>query len=150
MPKSKPDRPPEAKSTLRMKKRLAPLLRQWYGEREGAGELVKHLPRPQPVSEILDRVAKKKVPPAFYAFSAVQAQWERIAGSVAARHTRPLSLADGILMVEIAHPAYLAAVNNPTVKRAILDGISAATGMAICSEIRFVPRGRTAAPFRRA
>lgn len=144
----KTSRPPEAKATLGMKKRFAPLLHLWYGRDEGAGELMKHLPKPYPVSELLDRVAEKRLPPSLYAFSIVESQWSDIAGAVAAKHAKPLSLSDGRLLVEIAHPAYLAAVDSPRVKNAILAEIAALVGENVCKEIRFVPRGRTPNAFR--
>ena len=48
-------RPPEGTATGRARRKMDPILREWYGE-GGDGELMKYLPSSQPVGDVLRRV----------------------------------------------------------------------------------------------
>ena len=134
-------RPPEGTATGRTRKRLAPMLDEWYGENADS-ELMKHLPTAQPVGDVLRRVMQKNLPRGLADFQTVSARWSEIAGEVAARHTRPLSLTAKTLYVEIEHPAYLASVRTKAVQNAILARIADLIGQDRCSAIVFTPAGR--------
>lgn len=138
MPNEK--RPPEGTATGRARNKMGPILGEWYGD--GDAELMKYLPSSQPVGDVLDRVMKKKLPHGAVDFQAVSGRWTEIAGEVAARHTKPLSLANRTLFVEVEHPAYLTSVRTKAVQAAILARIAELIGPGKCTALTFTPAGR--------
>jgi len=134
-------RPPEGTATGRTRKRLGAMMDEWYGDNGGA-ELMKHLPSAQPVGDVLGRVLRKSLPRGMADFRTVSERWSEIAGEVAARHTRPLSLTAKTLYVEIEHPAYLTSVRTRSVQEAILARIADLIGAGQCTTLVFTPAGR--------
>ena len=113
----------------------------WYGE-DSPAELMKHLPEAQHVGDVLGRVLRKNLPRGLADFQTVSERWSEIAGEVAARHTRPLSLTAKTLYIEIEHPAYLTSVRTKTVQEAILSRIADLIGRGQCTTLVFTPAGR--------
>ncbi len=135
-------RPPEGTATGRVRKKMDPILREWYGEDGSDGELMKHLPSTQPVGDVLQRVMRKKLPHGTADFLTILEHWTDIAGAVAAKHTTPLSLSNKTLFIEVEHPAYLASVRTKAVQAAILGRIAELIGADKCATLTFTPAGR--------
>ena len=135
-------RPPEGTATGRARKKMDPVLREWYGEGGSDGELMKYLPSSQPVGEVLQRVMRKKLPHGVADFRTVADRWADIAGAVASKHATPLSISNKTLFIEVEHPAYLAAVRAKAVQTAILDRIAELIGADKCTALTFTPKGR--------
>ena len=140
MPNEK--RPPEGIATGRARKKMDPILREWYGESGSDGELMKYLPGTQPVGNVLQRVMRKKLPNGVADFRTIAARWSEIAGAVAAKHTTPLSITNKTLFIEVEHPAYLASVRTKTVQAAILARIIELIGADKCTALTCVPARR--------
>ncbi|GEM_PF-745059 len=136
--------PPEGNSTNFTRMKLASMMKEWYGEDAGRGEMLKHLPQFQSIGDVMSRVTGKTLPKSVWFFSQIAASWSTIAGSVAEKHTIPVSLFEKTLLVEIAHPAYLMALNTPRVKNAILARVADLIGEGHCTSVQFVPCGRKA------
>ncbi len=134
-------RPPEGNATGRARKKMDSILREWYGE-GGEGELMKYLPKVQPVGDVLHRVMRKKLPHGIADFRTISARWRDIAGEVAAKHTTPLSFSNKTLFIEVEHPAYLASVRTKAVQSAILARIAELIGADKCTTLTFTPAGR--------
>ena len=135
-------RPPEGTATGRARKKMAPILREWYGEGGSDGEIMKYLPGTQPVGDVLQRVMRKKLPHGVADFRTVADHWQEIAGAVASKHTTPLSITNKTLFIEVEHPAYLASVRTKTVQTAILARIAELIGADKCTALTFTPAGR--------
>ena len=142
MPNEK--RPPEGNATGRARRKMDPILREWYGEGGGGsdGELMKYLPSSQPLGDVLQRVMRKKLPQGVADFRTISNRWPDIAGAVAAKHTTPLSFSNKTLFIEVEHPAYLASVRTKTVQAAILARIAELIGPDKCASLTFTPKGR--------
>ena len=140
MPNEK--RPPEGTATCRARKKMDSILREWYGEGDSDGDLMKHLPSSQPVGDVLQRVMRKKLPHGVADFHTISARWTDIAGAVAAKHTTPLSISNKTLFIEVEHPAYLASVHTKAVQTAILARIAELIGADKCTALTFTPAGR--------
>ncbi len=145
MPNEK--RPPEGNATGRARKKMDPILREWYGEGGGGsdGELMKYLPSSQPLGDVLQRVMRKKLPHGVADFRTISDRWTEIAGAVAAKHTAPLSISSKTLYIEVEHPAYLASVRTKAVQSAILARIAELIGADKCTALTFTPKGRRSA-----
>lgn len=135
-------RPPEGTATGRARKKMDPVLREWYGEDGSNGELMKYLPSSQPVGDVLQRVMRKKLPHGVADFRTVADRWADIAGAVASKHATPLSISNKTLFIEVEHPAYLASVRAKAVQTAILDRIAELIGTDKCTALTFTPKGR--------
>ncbi len=72
----------------------------------------------------------------------IRSVWIDIVGRVNARNTSPCFLRDGILYVEISHPAYRMALDTPRVKKLMLEKLAGHFGDELCTQIKFVPAGR--------
>ena len=138
-------RPPEGTATGRARRKMDPILREWYGEGGGDGELMKYLPSSQPVGDVLQRVMQKKLPHGVADFRTVADRWTEIAGAVAAKHTTPLSISNKTLFIEVEHPAYLTSVRTKAVQAAILTRIAELIGADKCTALTFTPKGRRSA-----
>ena len=134
-------RPPEGTATGRARKKMDPVLREWYGEDGSNGELMKYLPSSQPVGDVLQRVMRKKLPHGVADFRTVADRWADIAGAVASKHATPLSISNKTLFIEVEHPAYLASVRAKAVQTAILDRIAELIGTDKCTALTFTPKG---------
>ena len=140
MPKSE-FKPHEGKGTSRTRRKLSGDLQEWYGASEAADAMIKYLPEPRPISDVLSGVMRKRVPRSRLVIFDIRFQWSRIAGDVAAKRTFPLRYQDGILDVEVSHPAYRAALTSRTIREAILAKVRSVSGAEDCRELRFVPAG---------
>ena len=140
--KSLPCRAPEGLATARVRRRIEPLMRDWYGDgAEAEGASMDFLPRTQNISDVMNRVSKKLFPAYLMNLQRVQREWASIAGERAAAFSCPSFLADGVLNIEVSHPAYRSALESASVRAAILSKVCAICGDSV-RELRFIPGGR--------
>lgn len=118
------------------------LRRDWYGMERGRSEIAARQPAPVPIAEALDQVVRSILPKSMVILGKVCSAWPEIAGAENARRTEPLFLKDGILFVEISHPAYRMALDTPRVRKLLLERLQERFGASFCSGLRFVPAGR--------
>ena len=121
------------------------LRRDWYGMERARYEIAARQPQPLPIAEALDRVVPSILPKSMVSLGKIRSAWPEIAGLENARRTVPSFLKDGVLFVEISHPAYRMALDTPRVKQLFLRKLQERFGNKICSELKFVPAGRRAA-----
>jgi len=145
MPEDETKKTPEGLAVARTRKKIAPLLREWYGD-DAPGAMIKFLPQPADVGSVLERFMKRRIPKAGRVVFAIRTKWTDIAGAVTAKRTRPFCYRDGILDIEVAHPAFLAPLRSKTIRDAILARVRAVPGAEQCRELRFIPSGRLASP----
>ncbi len=132
----------EGRATARIRKKVSSLLSEWYDPEEASGAMIKYLPQPRTLDDALHAVVKRKIPEYRLVVFELQDRWQEIAGEVAAKHTLPVCLRDGILEIEVAHPAYRTALSSRTLKEAVLTKIRAVTGEDKCKDFRLIPAGR--------
>ena len=119
------------------------ILRQWYGKDQGEAEMLRYTPETRPISDPLDNVMKKLVPPWEWKISQIRENWQDIAGADNARRCRPAFLNNGIFYIEVSHPAYRIALETPKIKKQLLERIQAVTGPELCQSLKFIAGGRT-------
>jgi predicted nucleic acid-binding Zn ribbon protein len=61
---------------------------------------------PRPVKDSLEHMARRLGAPTASSLGAVFSRWEEAVGPSVAAHTRPLSLADGVLVVAVDQPGW--------------------------------------------
>ena len=120
------------------------LRRDWYGMERARYEIAARQPRPVPIGEALDRALPSILPKTMLLLGKIRSAWPEIAGPENARRTEPAFLKDGILFVEISHPAYRMALDTPRVKQLLLRKLQERFGKTACSDLKFVPGGRRA------
>ena len=89
-------------------------------------EIAARQPQPLPIAEALDRVVPSILPKSVVSLGKIRAAWPEIAGMENARRTTPSFLKEGVLFVEISHPAYRMALDHPEAvnKLVLLDIVS--------------------------
>ena len=100
------------------------------------------------ISEVLDKVAARVIPPWELKVTQVNDSRLEIAGPENARRCRPAHLNDGVLYIEVFHPAYRMALETPAIKQNLLKRIQEITGVELCQSIKFIAGGRTPMPRR--
>lgn len=118
------------------------LRRDWYGVERGRSEIAARQTAPVPISDALDNAVRTILPRSVIQLGKIRSVWNDIVGKVNARNTSPCFLRDGILYVEISHPAYRMALDTPRVKKLMLEKLAGHFGDELCTQIKFVPAGR--------
>lgn len=124
----------------RQRKKYSDLYAEWYGE-DASSVIAGHLPKPKKIADILDSVTKKMIPPWQRDLELVTVKWQEIVGEVSARRLVPVRIENGVLFLELQHPAYRMAFDNPKMKNAVIGKVNDIVGSEICREIRFVAGG---------
>ena len=121
------------------KKDLNELREAWYGPERALDERIASNPQPHPFSEAVDKYMKGLVSEGALQLDRTIAEWEKIVGPQNVKLCRPVFFRDGVLKIEVNHPAYRLALDTPKIKQAISARL-AGLGIA-CASIRFVPPG---------
>lgn len=118
------------------------VLKDWYGVERARTEMAGYCPESQPISDLLDEVMRKALPPEELVMFKVKEHWLEIAGAELARICLPIGIKDeGVMEVTVSHPAWLRELRGP-VKQALIDNVNRYCGEGFCRDIRFVPSGR--------
>lgn len=135
---------PKEQQTLcfdrRKRKKYGALLDEWYGS-DAQGAMVKHLPKPENLSDVLSGLTKKLVPPWVRAMELVAANWQEIVGDAGAKRLTPLRFDGTTLLLELKHPAYRMAFDTPAVRDAMIRKINEVAQSEICKAVKFVAPG---------
>ncbi len=118
------------------------MLRDWYGRDRAQSEIAAKQARPKPISDALDNALKTILPPSKLAITRIRGRWIDIAGKVNAKHCIPSFIREGILHIEISHPAFRMAIDTPKMRELFLSRIHNEFGNEICSGLKFIPAGR--------
>ena len=121
------------------KKDLNDLREDWYGSERALDERIASNPQLHPLSEVLDKYMKGLVSEGALLFDRIAAEWKEIIGTQYAGLCRPVFFRDGVLKIEVNHPAYRLALDTPKMKQAIAARLSALD--ISCTAIQFVPPG---------
>ena len=119
------------------------ILRNWYGKDQGEAEMLRYTPETRPISDPLDKVMGKLIPPWEMKISRIKNDWAMIAGAENARRCQPAFLNNGIFYIEVSHPAYRIALETPRIKKQLLERIQEIIGNELCREIKFIAGGRS-------
>ena len=118
------------------------MLRDWYGRDRAQSEFAAKQAPPKALSDALDNALKTMIPQSKLAITQIQGCWLEIAGAVNAKHCTPSFIREGILHIEISHPAFRMAIDTPKIRELLLSRIHQKFGNQICSGLRFIPAGR--------
>lgn len=119
---------------------LESLIRDWYGE-NAPSAVMRHLKKPEKLSDVLQNVTKKLIPPWMRAMETVTGCWEEIVGEAGAKRLTPVRFDGTTLLLELKHPAYRMAFDTPAVKEAMIRKINEVAQTEICKAVRFVAAG---------
>lgn len=114
-------------------------LQDWYGPERALDERISRNPQFHPFSDSLDKFMKGVVSEGAVLLDQITSEWNGIVGAANAKLCRPIFYRDGVLKVEINHPAFKLALDNPKMKTAISNRLNQ-LGIA-CESIQFIPPG---------
>ena len=125
------------------RERLKSMLREWYGERDGALEINAHDKPIRLLNELNEEFLKSAFPPNMQYQIQLSSHWQEIISPQLAKMVSFSSLDDdGTIFLEVRHSAFL---QDELLKTSdlLINRINEKLGAAVCKDVRFVPTGRT-------
>ena len=119
------------------------ILTSWHGEDGAANSLVAFHPQPVAIDSLVDQIVARAVPPWVRKFNEIKLAWVELVGSEIARRCRVSHLNEGVLYLEVFHPAYRMALDAPRIRGMILEKVVKVLGAENCRELKFIPVGRS-------
>lgn len=130
------------------RERLKSMLKEWYGERDGALEINAHDKPICLLNELNEQLLKSVFSDNVNYQIELSSRWKEIVSPQIAAFIDFSSLSeDGILFLEVRHSAFL---QDELLKSSdlIISRINEKLGANVCKEIKFVPSGRNSTAFR--
>lgn len=124
-----------------MESSLESMLQSWLGEEEGKGEFVKFRPEPKELSSLLNRAVSRCIKPWTLKLMELQNSWKEIAGPDIAGKCSVINVDNGIVYIEVRHPAFLGVLNSPRMKKVMLEKIHTVLSPEDAGEIKFIAAG---------
>ena len=87
------------------------MLTEWHGMEEAGNSLVNFHPQPVGIDSLLDKIVARAVPPWERKLNEIKLSWAELAGNETARRCQVSHLNDGVLYIEVFHPAYRMALD---------------------------------------
>lgn len=122
--------------------RMKAMLREWYGERDGALEIAGHDKPVRLLNELNEELLQAALPDNINHQIELSSHWAEIVSPQFAALVNFSSLnEEGILFLEVRHSAFL---QDELLKSSdlLISRINEKIGKNICKEVRFVPSGR--------
>ena len=119
------------------------ILTEWHGDEGAANSLVEFHPQPLPIDSLLDKVVARALPPWERKLNEIRLAWNDVVGIEIARRCRVSHLNEGVLYLEIFHPAYRMALDTPKIRAVILEKAVHVLGAEYCRDVKFIPAGRS-------
>ena len=94
---------------------------------------------PRPIGESLDRLTRSLGGPGAATLSAVFARWDDIVGAQIAAHARPLTLADGTLVIAVDEPIWRTQLAYLEVE--LLSRLDDVVGVGVVTAVQLRVRG---------
>ncbi|MBR2365180.1 MAG: DUF721 domain-containing protein [Lentisphaeria bacterium] len=117
------------------------MLTSWLGEEEGRGEFLRFRPESKEMSSLLERAVSRCIKPWTMKVMKLQESWQEIAGPDIARKCTVVNVENSIVYIEVRHPAFLAVLNSPRMKKVMLEKIHTVLSREDASEIKFLAAG---------
>lgn len=108
------------------------MLTEWHGMEEAGNSLVNFHPQPVGIDSLLDKIVARAVPPWERKLNEIKLSWAELAGNETARRCQVSHLNDGVLYIEVFHPAYRMALDTPKIKSMMLEKVQKLLGAANC------------------
>ena len=124
-----------------MESSLESMLTSWLGEEEGRGEFLRFRPESKEMSSLLERAVSRCIKPWTMKVMKLQESWQEIAGPDIARKCTVVNVENSIVYIEVRHPAFLAVLNSPRMKKVMLEKIHTVLSREDASEIKFLAAG---------
>ncbi len=118
------------------------VLKDWYGSERGRSEMLAYCPDVVGVDGLVDSILGNIVTEDQLNLFKLRDSWEKIAGIQLAKVCNPVSIKDGVIQVEVNHPAWIRELQGPLISKRLIKNINNLFGENYCTGFRFVPAGR--------
>lgn len=121
--------------------KIGVILKEWYGEENGERELISYLPKPIPIKDVVQNLINNVFNPSDYKLTELKKDWESIVGAHVAKISRPTSIKNKILTIEVESSSWLMELKNFHFKL-MENKIKTFCGENFCSKIVLMLKGR--------
>jgi len=118
------------------------ILKDWYGPERGRSEMLAYCPEVIGVDGLVDDILGKVISEDQLNIFKLRDNWETIAGIQLAKVCNPVAMNDGIIEVEVTHPAWTRELQGPLISKRLIENINNLFGENFCTGFRFVAAGR--------
>ena len=129
----------------RQRRIIRQTLRGWYGSEFTEREMAAYPGDGSRLSDLVDGLISKMASGETLLLLELKEKWVDVAGSQIARVSRPVSIKDNLLCVEVDHNLWLRELMGPT-KGLLIKNINKFCGESFCRDIRFVQLGGSPVP----
>ena len=123
----------------RKRRKLMPLLRDWYGRERAAVEMTAYTAQAVNVADVMRELCEKLIDEDVGLFITLNTKWKEIIPGKLASYASPARFVDGVLYLEVRHSALVREL-TPSLDL-FLARIAKAVGEGKVREIRLVPTG---------
>lgn len=133
--------PLSRKKTKRDSDNLHRILSEWSGKETADNEIIPKLPKAQHISQGMEDAIKSLIPAHMANFQQIKQKWDEIAGKQLAQYMTPANMHDGVLYIEVSHPAWLMEFKARE-QDMLLQKIHQHIGSKHCKKIKLTPSGK--------
>ncbi len=131
---------PHSREFQRKRHPYEAILDEWLGNNLSSERIVKNLPEPVHIKDALDNLLNRKNYPENTKLRELSDKWIKIMGNELARISRPTSIKNRILSIEVDNSVILMQLKTFH-KKEILEKISSAFDPDFCVDIKFFLHG---------
>lgn len=125
-------------------------LRDWYGSEFTKSEMAAYPGDGEKLSSYLDGIMSKTASPDILSLMELKEKWQGLAGAQIAQVSKPLSIKENVLWLEVTHNIWIRELTGPA-KPLLIKNINKIFGEDFCKDIRCIAPGGSGEPdkFRR-
>jgi len=118
------------------------LLSSWYDEERANVEISQYLPGASSLKEEMRKLMEKTFTPDRFHLADLKNEWETITGKAVAKYSRPHSIKNKILYIEVFRSVFIRDLSIPQTKAMIIGKVNEHFQQEVCSDLKFMPYGK--------
>ncbi|MCP4180082.1 MAG: DUF721 domain-containing protein [bacterium] len=121
--------------------KLESILAEWYGKGVAKNEINAYLPKPIPIQESLKKIMSETSIPEQGKLVRLQKEWVSLVGAQVGKVSKPTSIKDGYLTIEVDNSIWLMELKNYH-RSLIEEKIRSFCGKRFFRKLLFIPSGK--------
>jgi predicted nucleic acid-binding Zn ribbon protein len=121
--------------------KLESILSEWYGKDIAKNEITAYLPKPIPIQDTLNKLMSETSVPEQGKLMRLQKEWSSLVGDQVGKISKPVSIKDGYLTIEVANSIWLMELKNYS-GALIEEKVRSLCGKRFFKKLLFIPSGK--------